>query len=198
MRAGVCFFRDGNFTGESFCLRPGEEAATLPAGFDRQITAVKLIGDAVVTAYRDRNFEGDRYIIERDIRDARFVDGGRWNDRIRSVRVDAFDDDYNGGRRSWRGASGACFYQHGDFQGERFCLRSGEQATTMPPGFDNQVTAVRVFGDAVVTVYRDRNLGGDRQSYDRTVRDFRFIDSGRWNDRIRSVRVDDRNSAGSY
>jgi hypothetical protein len=196
MRSGACFFLNGDFQGESFCLRPGEEAANLPAGFDRQITAIKLIGDAVVTGYRDRNFEGDRWILEHDVRDARYVDGGRWNDKIRSLRVDAFDDDYNGGRRAWRGAPGVCFYQDGDFQGEHFCIRAGEQVMTMPQGFDRTVTAMRVFGNAVVTVYRDRNLEGERQTYQQTVRDFRFVDSGKWNDRIRSARVDDRGFGG--
>lgn len=196
MRSGVCFFQHANFAGESFCLRPGEEAATMPAGFDKQISSVKLFGDAVVTAYRDRNFEGDRWIIQREIRDAQYVDAGRWNDKVRSVRVDAFDDDYNNGRRSWRGAAGACFYQNANYQGERFCLRSGEQATSLPPGLDGQVSAIRLFGDAVVTVFRDHDFRGDKQTFDRTVRDFQFVDSGRWNDRIRSVRVDDARSGG--
>lgn len=220
--ARACFYEHGDYQGRSFCLNAGESAGTMPAGFDRTITAIRLYGDAVVTAYRDRNFGGDRWVVDTDVRDTRYVANGAWNDRIRSVRVDLRDDrrddrasrdydhdrdrdrDHDRGRdhdrdrdrNDWRNMrAGACFFLDGDFKGQSFCLRPGEQATTMPAGFDNQITAMRVFGDAVVTVYRDRNLRGDHQTYTSTVRDFRFIDGGRWNDRIRSIRVDDRRNA---
>lgn len=89
---------------------------------------------------------------------------------------------------------GACFYKDG-FNSESFCLSAGQSADHMPPGFNDQVTSIRIFGRARVVVFENSNFGGPNETFDRSQSDLRNVrkrdDPSRvWSDRISSVRVE--------
>ena len=84
--------------------------------------------------------------------------------------------------------SGACFYRDINFGGEYFCGSLGSRAE-VPPGTNDEISSVRIFGDAEVTVFRDINYQGSSRRFDRDVRDLRR--SG-WNDRISSYAIERR------
>jgi hypothetical protein len=84
---------------------------------------------------------------------------------------------------------GVCIYRDADFRGQRLCLRAGEDLRSLPRGLNDEVSSIRVFGRAVVTVFRDRDFRGRATRFDFDVRD---LQDERWNDRVSSIRVDAR------
>lgn len=102
----------------------------------------------------------------------------------------------------WRGQQnqgtprdGACFYLDGGYSNRSFCLNAGQSMNRLPSGFNDQITSIRVFGRATVTVYDDSDFRGTSETFDRSQKELRDVpkrdDSSRvWSDRISSVRVD--------
>jgi hypothetical protein len=83
--------------------------------------------------------------------------------------------------------SGVCFYEDINFNGRYFCSPIGAVTEGVPSGMNDRVSSVRVFGNAVVTVYRDPNLRGQAKVIDYDVRDMRGMG---FNDRVSSYVVD--------
>ncbi|HYG98399.1 MAG TPA: peptidase inhibitor family I36 protein [Terriglobales bacterium] len=89
---------------------------------------------------------------------------------------------------------GACFYKDG-YGSESFCLNAGQSVDRMPPGFNDQITSMRLFGRARVVVFENSNYGGPNETFDRSQSDLRNVrkrdDPSRvWSDRISSIRVE--------
>jgi hypothetical protein len=96
-------------------------------------------------------------------------------------------------RQDFQGA-GACFFLDADFRGDRFCLKDGERAAVVPPGFNDRITSIRVFGGARVRVFNDGNFGGINLVIDQDVNSLQGIPMAdnpfkNWNDRISSIMV---------
>jgi hypothetical protein len=90
--------------------------------------------------------------------------------------------------------AGACFYKEAGFEGDYFCLRAGERWPSMPPGFNDRISSIRVMGGAVVQLFEDSNFGGRRLRIDDDVDSlvrFRLPgDPGKsWNDRVSAIAV---------
>ena len=83
--------------------------------------------------------------------------------------------------------SGVCFYEDINFQGRYFCSPAGTTTASVPSGMNDRVSSVRVFGNAVVTLYRDPNLRGQAKVVDYDVPDMRGLG---FNDRVSSYSVD--------
>src|SRR5262245_1341616 len=82
--------------------------------------------------------------------------------------------------------NGACFYEDADYGGNYFCIRSGERRDWRPDGMYDRMSSIRTFGDADVTVFRDRSFNGSSARFDYDVANLR---DGSWNDRISSIQV---------
>jgi hypothetical protein len=146
-----------------------------------------------------------------------------WNDRISSVRVDLAggggygrnDRDWNSnrdrdedrdrdsyygdnggprwGRENFRDA-GACFYKEHNFGGDYFCMRRGQSFRSLPPGFNDRISSIRVFGGARVAIFQDNDFRGRQARVGRDIDDLhdrrtRDDPSRNWNDRISSIQV---------
>jgi hypothetical protein len=85
--------------------------------------------------------------------------------------------------------NGACFYRNG-FNGDAFCLQTGQSLSSMPNGMNDQISAIKLFGNATATVFRDSGFGGERQTFSSNVADLRYGSGANWGDRISSIRVD--------
>jgi len=90
--------------------------------------------------------------------------------------------------------AGACFYKDTDFRGDYFCLKAGERWPTMPAGFNDRITSIRVFGGARLRIFNDGNFAGMSLFLDHDVNDLRRIPLAdnpfkNWNDRISSLAV---------
>lgn len=208
-QSGACFYEHIDFGGRYFCYRAGTYNDSVPRGMNNEISSIQVFGDAQVVVYKDGDFRGTSRHFESSVRDLR-REG--LNDRISSFRVDerrfgrggrgGFE---NGGRGGFEGggggrngggfwgrppvpSAGACFYRDSDFRGDYFCARRGSSAE-VPAGANDQISSIRLFGDAEVVVFRDINYQGSRRVFDRDVRNLRG--SG-WNDRISSFTIEGR------
>jgi len=92
------------------------------------------------------------------------------------------------GRGAYPGA-GACFYEDINYNGRYFCTRAGEAAERVPSQLNDEISSVRVFGNAEVLVFRDGSMRGEARRFTSSVNDLRR--SG-FNDRLTSFVVQPR------
>jgi hypothetical protein len=198
-QSGVCFYENINFGGRYFCVAPGERLPSMPAGLGDQVSSLRVIGRADVTVFRDANMRGRSARFDRDVRDLRRQG---WNDQISSIAVGGPRDERGlreervAPREAWRGdrppvwgnealpREGACFYRDRDFRGPYFCVPRGGTYSSLPRGFNDNISSIRVLG-AGVRIYQDRDFRGRTNDIRRDVTDLR----GNWRDNISSVRV---------
>jgi DUF3011 family protein/peptidase inhibitor family I36 len=88
---------------------------------------------------------------------------------------------------------GACFFTSQNFSGDYFCQSRGA-SLNVPPGFNDKISSIRVYGRVNVTIYNDANFGGPSVSLRQSVPDLRTwnyagYNNKSWNNRITSVRV---------
>jgi hypothetical protein len=83
--------------------------------------------------------------------------------------------------------AGACFYEDINYNGRYFCSSIGETSANVPSGINDRISSIRLFGNAIVTVYRDPNLRGQSRLVNADLNDLRSLG---FNDRISSYVVD--------
>lgn len=204
-QTGACFFEDRNFGGRYFCVRPGEDLRSIPSGMNDRVSSIRLLGASEVTVFKDSGMRGQSAQFTRDVSDLR-RDG--WNDRISSIAVwnggyrngngygrdrnrDYRDDRYNGwnpnapvwGREALP-REGACFYEDANYRGRYFCVPRGGTYASLPGGFNDRISSVRVFGSSV-RLYDDRDFRGRSTEIRRDDSNL----NGHWRDTVSSVRV---------
>jgi len=94
-----------------------------------------------------------------------------------------------------RGASpsaGACFYEDIDYGGRYFCTRVGDSNPRVPSNINDEISSIRLFGNAEVIAFRDDNLRGESRVFSSGVRDLRRAG---FNDRLTSYTVQPRGYA---
>jgi len=83
--------------------------------------------------------------------------------------------------------AGACFYRDANFEGDYFCVRSGDAIDELPRGMNDQISSIRTFGGNVeVTVFQNPNFNGRSKRFDDRVSNLQLEG---WNDRLSSLRV---------
>jgi hypothetical protein len=181
-RSEVTVYQDRNFGGNSLRLR--DDVANLQSyqvspghSWNDRISSIDVAGgwSRDWDRDRDRNRDWDH---DRD----RDRDWDHDRDRDRD-----WDQD---GDRNRRG--GACFYRDVNFQGERFCVDRGERVTSVPPGFGDRISSVRLFGHTEVTLYQDTNFSGHNLRLRNDVNNlqsYQVAPGHSWNDRISSIKV---------
>lgn len=90
--------------------------------------------------------------------------------------------------------SGACFYKDADFRNTYFCMSEGQRYSSLPPGFNDKISSIRIFGDSSVRIFNDTNFGGMTAITRRNIVNLKnFPLAGypgkHWNDRISSIAV---------
>ena len=80
--------------------------------------------------------------------------------------------------------NGVCFYDDINYGGDYFCTTTNTTNGLLE--MNDRISSIRVFGNAEVTIYQDRNFTGRSQTLAADVNDLR---PGGWNDAITSFRV---------
>ena len=88
--------------------------------------------------------------------------------------------------------AGACFYEDINFGGRYFCTQAGEGAERVPSQLNDEISSVRVIGNAEVLVFRDRSMRGEARRLTNSIRDLR---NAGFNDRLTSFVVQPRGYA---
>ena len=81
-------------------------------------------------------------------------------------------------------SEGACFYEDADFRGDYFCLPRGATYTSLPRGFNDRISSVRVI-NAEVRLFQNKDFRGRSREVRSNLRDLR----GTWRDTVSSIRV---------
>ena len=186
-RSGACFYEGANFSGQYFCSNAGTTNPLINYRLNDRISSIRVFGNTEVTVYQNQDFQGPSRTFAADV--VNLTRGG-WNDRVSSYRVRSSTG--AGGSRWGRPAvpaNGACFYENINYEGQYFCSPLGERAEMVPEGTNDRISSVRLFGNARLAVYRDRDFAGPTQWLDRSEQDLRA--SG-WNDAISSYLVESR------
>jgi hypothetical protein len=89
--------------------------------------------------------------------------------------------------------NGACFFRQAHYSSDYFCQEKGT-SLNVPPGFNDQISSIRIYGNVTVTFYNDANFGGPNASTRKSVSDLRSWSLGpytnkNWNNRISSIRI---------
>ena len=193
----VCFYRDIEFQGPSWCYRPGDELADLR---DRgnEISSIRIFGRARVIVYDLDEFMGASDEFDMDVADLRLrsMEGRRnWNDRIDSFQIVAFgrrgrgygfgrDDDDRGNRPA---RDRICVFEEINYGGRSQCWSAEEEERNLSStGWNDRINSIRVFGRARVEVYRDANFRGERIRLERDTPDLGAI---RWSGQISSFQI---------
>jgi Peptidase inhibitor family I36 len=193
----VCFYRDIEFQGPSWCYRPGDELADLR---DRgnEISSIRIFGRAHVFVYDLEEFLGASDEFDMDVADLRLrnMEGRRnWNDRIDSFQVVAFGRRGRGYAYGRDGVGGdnrpardrICVFEEINYRGRSQCWSADEEERNLSgTGWNDRINSVRVFGRATFEVYRDSNFRGERFRLDRDTPDLGAI---RWSGQISSFQV---------
>src|SRR5438552_13249947 len=75
------------------------------------------------------------------------------------------------GRNDNRAAADrVCVYQNSYFQGWEQCYRAGDEIADLG-SHGNSISSIRVYGNAIVTVYDDRNFRGNSTEISSEVKD---------------------------
>lgn len=185
--SAACFYEDIHFRGRHFCVAPGERLQSLPSGMGDKVSSVRVIGSVEVTVFGDPGLRGRSARFIGDVADLR-REG--WNDQISSLEVRRASSGWRGGDRPpvWGNQpiprEGACFYSDANFRGQYFCAPRGATYNSLPAGFNDRISSIRVFGSDV-RIFQDRNFGGRSTEIRSDVPNLR----GTWRDTVSSIRV---------
>jgi hypothetical protein len=192
----VCFYRDVEYQGPSWCYRPGDELADL-RNRGNEISSIRIFGRARVIVWDAEGFMGVTDEFDMDVPDLRLraMEGRRnWNDRIDSFRVIAFNRRGRGfglGRDEDRDNRPArdriCVYEDINYGGRSQCWNADEEERNLSgTGWNDRISSIRVYGRARIEVYRDADYRGQRMRIERDSADLGAIN---WSDQISSFQV---------
>lgn len=197
----VCFYRDIDFTGPSWCYRPGDELADLR---DRgnEISSIRIFGRARVVVFDMEEFMGASDEFDSDVADLRLrsMEGRRnWNDRIDSFQVlrpgrgrggfgGGFGrNDRDNDRDNRPSRDRICVYEDINYGGRSQCWNADEEEDNLAGrGWNDRISSVRVYGRARVDLFRDSNFRGARITLERDTPDLGAL---QWGDQISSFHV---------
>jgi hypothetical protein len=81
---------------------------------------------------------------------------------------------------------GACFYKDPDFRGEYFCAEAGANINAVPDDMNDEISSMRVFGGADVTLFKDVRFQGRSSRFETDIRNLKQVG---WDDLISSIRI---------
>src|SRR5689334_8783122 len=56
--------------------------------------------------------------------------------------------------------AGACFFRDANFRGDYFCAEAGDEISSLPGRMNDEISSIRTFGGAEVTIYQNDRFGG--------------------------------------
>jgi hypothetical protein len=195
----VCFYRDVEYQGPSWCYRPGDELADL-RNRNNEISSIRIFGRARVVVWDQEEFMGATDEFDMDAPDLRLraMEGRRnWNDRIDSFQVLSFNrggrgfgvgrNDRDDDRDNRPARDRICIYEDINYGGRSQCWNANEEERNLNGrGWNDRISSIRVYGRARVEVYRDADYRGQRLRIDRDAPDLGAIN---WSDQISSFQV---------
>ncbi|KAJ9471570.1 hypothetical protein DIPPA_28438 [Diplonema papillatum] len=143
----VCLYSDSNYGGAAYCRTASERQFSPFSTWNDAPSSVSVSEGASAVLYWDVGYRSTRLVVTKDIPSlARFG----FDNAASSWTIVATDDMHHA----------ACFYYHSDFKGERICVNPGT-FNSMPPGWDGQVSSVKLAAGFKAQLFDAVGLGGN-------------------------------------
>ena len=193
----VCFYEAANYRGWEQCYGPGSNLANLGNRRNR-ISSIRIYGPAVVSLHDGAGYT--RLEFHSNVPDLRRIISATksWNGRVDAVRVRWGND--RPGREPVRVPArqvrdGICVYEHAGYGGRSECFEAGDRIHDVVRryGRNDEISSIRVFGRAVVVLYRDIYFAGEQLLVDRDIPDLARVSMApfrNWNDQASSMQVE--------
>jgi len=164
----VCLFKDIQFQGVQQCFNVGDSISPLPGGLNGQVSSIRIEGRATVTVYDEPNFRGHSAVFTSTMPDLGQVrlQSKSWRDHIQSIQIST-DQAYGGYRDRPYGT-----YPNGNYPNQTY---------------PNQTYPNQSVQDGVC-VYDRPNYQGRQQCWS-AGQEVSDLATGRWSDRIASIRL---------
>jgi len=143
----ACFYVDPNFAGNAFCANTGQTNLNLGPPWNNALSSIRVGANAAVTVCGDPNLAGWCQTYTDNVNLTSFR-----NDTISSYRVV--------GAGAPPPPTAVCFFESANYTGASFCMNPGQSYATLPSGWDNRITSIRVEAGATVQVCRDTEFWG--------------------------------------
>lgn len=93
-----------------------------------------------------------------------------------------------------------CLYRDIQFQGVEQCFNIGDSVPSLSSGIGGQVSSIRIYGRATITVWDDSNFRGHTTAFNSSVPDLGRIrlESKSWSDRIQSIQVGSNGGGNAF
>jgi hypothetical protein len=205
----VCVYQNTYFSGWQECYRPGDEVTDLHT-HGNNISSIRVYGNAILSAYDRKNFEGASTQITSEVRDLGQLSSGgfgnrqNWNDRIESFRVTSPNsrtavpasgrNDRQDDRFGRRDTDSVCVYEDTNYRGRVECFDSGRDIADLGRFGDwsDRISSIRIIGEGRAAAYLDINYRGERLVIDQDVADLSHLHlrNGKgWDNQISSLEV---------
>lgn len=168
----ACFYTGSSFNGNAFCVSVGNADFSLTSPFNNTISSIRVGANASVQVCGDPNLSGWCQIYTDDVTLTSFRDNSISSYRTLSAGAP-------------QPTIGVCFYEFTGYGGASFCIDDGETLNTLPQGWNDRISSIRVDPGFTVQVCRDTGLWGWCEQYTANVPAL----SGDRNDAISSVRT---------
>jgi hypothetical protein len=169
----ACFFEHADFDGLQLCVKAEAEVPAIRLDFNDIISSIEVGDGWLIEACQHSDFQGWCKKYSQSVSNV----GPTANDQISSFRVVRQDE---------AEMPQACFFEHADFQGRKFCLESGENWDAKTDlSLNDIISSMTVENGLSVTVYQHSDFGGTRLK----VRQDVPAVTPEWNDKISSIKV---------
>lgn len=169
----VCFYEHVDFDGLALCVKGATEVPAIRLDFNDKISSMTIKEGWEVEACQHADFQGWCKRYSGDVENI----GQSANDQISSYRIVRADED---------DSAEACFYEHANFQGRKFCLQPGDNwDAASDVSWNDVISSIKIADGLKVTAYEHINRGGERL---KLRHDTDFVPDD-WNDRISSIKV---------
>lgn len=168
-QARVCVYDLPDFGGESICVNAGRSDASITGPWNNRVSSLQTFGDASIRLCRRANYGGvcTTFLSDR----ARL--GAALNNNASSYDVMPPEP------------ARVCVYDLPDFRGTSICVRPGASDNAVGLAWNDQVTSLRAFGGARITLCQNTGFGGFCNTFQNDVRQL----GGPLNNRASSYRV---------
>jgi hypothetical protein len=95
---------------------------------------------------------------------------------------------------NYQSSDRVCFYVDDNYRGASFCANPGESESELRGGWNDRISSIRIFGQASVTVFEDKDYRGSSRTFSRDVPNLRPLG---FNDMITSFEVSGGGRQGS-
>lgn len=216
-------YAEEDYSGDSYRLFPGEEAAR-KADLDNglisfqfeTIRSIELRGDIVLEIWTNSNFRGPSTQLSQSSPDLRNLPPSRqnWAGRINSLRATYREDENYPPKGSpvidrprLGGQGGVVIYTEPNFEGFSYVFEDLEPAPTLNQlhkayrNWNDKIASIYVEGPYSVLLYPDADFLGDPLLIDESIADLNELSSSRgnyrnWNNAISSIEFERKGGGG--